>query len=134
MKVLQERGALVFEPRRFVELRKKPFWLQFLSSESTGMGIFYTLNVFCIQARLQHAIQCALCLHEQPIRVTYCPKTCCYCKLRRGLCTLLSMTSCSYIPCYQRGRPGISRGGQDMALVALACTACLQTSREWLAH
>lgn len=47
----QERGALVFEPRRFVELRKKPFWQQFLSSESTGMGIFYTLNVFCIQAR-----------------------------------------------------------------------------------
>lgn len=50
MGVLQERGALVFEPRRFVELRKKPFWKQFLSSESTGMGIFYTLNVFCIQA------------------------------------------------------------------------------------
>jgi len=47
--MLQERGALVFEPRRFVELRKKPFWKQFLSSESTGMGIFYTLNVFCIQ-------------------------------------------------------------------------------------
>ena len=43
-------GELVFEPRRFVELRKKPFWQQFLSPESTGMGIFYTLNVFCIQA------------------------------------------------------------------------------------
>ena len=47
----QERGELVFEPRRFVELRKKPFWQQFLSPESTGMGVFYTLNVFCIQAR-----------------------------------------------------------------------------------
>ena len=46
----QERGELVFEPRRFVELRKKPFWQQFLSPESTGMGVFYTLNVFCIQA------------------------------------------------------------------------------------
>ena len=55
MEVLQERGALVFEPRRFVELRKKPFWKQFLSSESTGMGIFYTLNVFCIQACLRTA-------------------------------------------------------------------------------
>ena len=41
----------MFEPRRFVELRKKPFWQQFLSPESTGMGVFYTLNVFCIQAR-----------------------------------------------------------------------------------
>ena len=40
---------LVFEARRFVELRKKGFWKQFLSPESTGMGIFYTLNVFCIQ-------------------------------------------------------------------------------------
>ena len=58
----------MFEPRRFVELRKKPFWLQFLSSESTGMGIFYTLNVFCIQARLQHANHCRLRMHEQPIQ------------------------------------------------------------------
>jgi hypothetical protein len=33
-----------------VELRKQTFWTQFLSAESTGMGIFYTLNVFCIQA------------------------------------------------------------------------------------
>ena len=49
---MQERGALVFEPRRFVELRKKPFWQQFMSAESTGMGIFYTLNVFCIQVQL----------------------------------------------------------------------------------
>ena len=42
----------MFEPRRFVELRKKPFWQQFMSAESTGMGIFYTLNVFCIQVQL----------------------------------------------------------------------------------
>ncbi len=65
---MQERGALVFEPRRFVELRKKPFWKQFLSSESTGMGIFYTLNVFCIQARLQHTFH--LCTHWEPIALT----------------------------------------------------------------
>lgn len=42
-------GPLVFEARRFVELRKKSLWQQFLSSESFGMGLFYTLNVFCIQ-------------------------------------------------------------------------------------
>ena len=42
-------GPLVFEARRFVELRQKSFWQQFLSSESFGMGVFYTLNVFCIQ-------------------------------------------------------------------------------------
>ncbi len=41
----------MFESRRFVELRKQGFWKQFFSAESTGMGIFYTLNVFCIQAR-----------------------------------------------------------------------------------
>lgn len=46
---VQEHGVLVFESRRFVELRKKGFWKQFFSAESTGMGIFYTLNVFCIQ-------------------------------------------------------------------------------------
>jgi len=46
----QEWGALVFESRRFVELRKQTFWTQFLSNESFGMGVFYTLNVFCIQA------------------------------------------------------------------------------------
>lgn len=50
--LLQEWGALVFESRRFVELRKQTFWTQFLSNESFGMGVFYTLNVFCIQARL----------------------------------------------------------------------------------
>ncbi|BDA48190.1 probable solute carrier family 43 member 3 at N-terminal half [Coccomyxa sp. Obi] len=44
-----EHGSLVFESRRFVELRKQGFWKQFTSAESTGMGIFYTLNVFCIQ-------------------------------------------------------------------------------------
>jgi hypothetical protein len=49
--VLQEHGALVFESRRFVELRKQTFWRQLTSNESTGMGIFYTLNVFCIQVR-----------------------------------------------------------------------------------
>lgn len=53
-------GPLTFEARRFVELREKRFWAQFVSAESTGMGVFYTLNVFCIQfylgtARLQLA-------------------------------------------------------------------------------
>eukprot|EP00208_Stichococcus_sp_RCC1054_P002385 CAMPEP_0206140458 /NCGR_PEP_ID=MMETSP1473-20131121/9531_1 /ASSEMBLY_ACC=CAM_ASM_001109 /TAXON_ID=1461547 /ORGANISM="Stichococcus sp, Strain RCC1054" /LENGTH=615 /DNA_ID=CAMNT_0053534611 /DNA_START=553 /DNA_END=2400 /DNA_ORIENTATION=+ len=42
-------GPLVFEPRRFVELRKKDFFTQALSAESLGMGLFYTLNVFWIQ-------------------------------------------------------------------------------------
>ena len=39
----------VFEPRRFVELRKQNFWKQVKSAESFGMGLFYTLNVFFIQ-------------------------------------------------------------------------------------
>ena len=38
-------GPLVFEARRFVELRKKSFWDQFMSAESFGMGVFYTANV-----------------------------------------------------------------------------------------
>lgn len=42
-------GPLVFEPRRYVELRKKDFVTQALSAESLGMGLFYTLNVFWIQ-------------------------------------------------------------------------------------
>lgn len=42
-------GPLVFEARRFVELRKKTFKEQFLSTESFGMGVFYTLNVFFLQ-------------------------------------------------------------------------------------
>jgi MFS family permease len=42
-------GPLVFEARRFVELRKKTFKEQFLSAESFGMGVFYTLNVFFLQ-------------------------------------------------------------------------------------
>ncbi len=59
----QEWGALVFESRRFVELRKQTFWTQFLSNESFGMGVFYTLNVFCIQAgpRLRAAILTYTC-------------------------------------------------------------------------
>ncbi len=61
----------MFEPRRFVELRKKPFWKQFLSSESTGMGIFYTLNVFCIQACLQHTLH--LCMDWASIALTINP-------------------------------------------------------------
>lgn len=44
-------GPLVFESRRWVELRKQSFMRQLLSAESTGMGIFYTLNVFCIQVQ-----------------------------------------------------------------------------------
>ena len=39
----------MFESRRWVELRKQSFKRQMLSAESTGMGIFYTLNGFCIQ-------------------------------------------------------------------------------------
>jgi hypothetical protein len=42
-------GPLVCEARRFVELRKKSFKEQFLSTESFGMGVFYTLNVFMLQ-------------------------------------------------------------------------------------
>jgi MFS family permease len=42
-------GPLVFEARRFVELRKKSFKEQFVSAESFGMGVFYTLNVFFLQ-------------------------------------------------------------------------------------
>ncbi len=46
-------GPLVFEARRFVELRKKSLWQQFLSAESFGMGLFYTLNVrLCIWPQL----------------------------------------------------------------------------------
>ena len=39
----------MFEPRRFVELRKQSFWTQVKSAESFGMGLFYTLNVFFLQ-------------------------------------------------------------------------------------
>jgi len=39
-------GPLIFESRRFVELRKRTFKEQFMSTESFGMGVFYTLNVF----------------------------------------------------------------------------------------
>jgi hypothetical protein len=46
----------VFEPRRFVELRKKDFVTQALSAESFGMGIFYTVNVFWIQFYLGGAL------------------------------------------------------------------------------
>lgn len=46
---LLPQGPLVFEARRFVELRKKSFKEQFFSSESFGMGVFYTLNVFFMQ-------------------------------------------------------------------------------------
>ena len=42
-------GPLVFEARRFVELRKLSFFEQFKSSESFGMGCFYTLCVFTMQ-------------------------------------------------------------------------------------
>lgn len=43
-------GPLVFEARRFVELRKKSLWQQCLSAESFGMGLFYTLNVSSLLA------------------------------------------------------------------------------------
>jgi len=58
----------VFESRRFVELRKQTFWTQFLSNESFGMGVFYTLNVFCIQAwaRSRHAHIMFLSLRGNP--------------------------------------------------------------------
>ena len=49
-------GPLVFEARRFVELRKKSLWQQFLSAESFGMGLFYTLNVrLCLWLQLLSA-------------------------------------------------------------------------------
>ena len=50
-------GPLVFEARRFVELRKKSLWQQFLSAESFGMGLFYTLNVSSL---LTKAHMCSL--------------------------------------------------------------------------
>lgn len=53
-------GPLVFEARRFVELRKKSFSDQFWSSESFGMGIFYTLNVFLMQFYLGAQPPCLL--------------------------------------------------------------------------
>ncbi len=45
-------GPLVFESRRFVDLRKKSFSEQVRSAESLWMGVFYTLNVFFQQVRL----------------------------------------------------------------------------------
>ena len=44
-------GPLVFESRRFVDLRKKSFSEQVRSTESLWMGVFYTLNVFFQQVR-----------------------------------------------------------------------------------
>jgi hypothetical protein len=46
-------GPLVFESRRFVDLRKKSFSEQVRSTESLWMGVFYTLNVFFQQVRLE---------------------------------------------------------------------------------
>ncbi|KDD76078.1 hypothetical protein H632_c366p1 [Helicosporidium sp. ATCC 50920] len=42
-------GPLVFEARRFVDLRKETFWRQLLSPGFAGMCIYYTLNVFALQ-------------------------------------------------------------------------------------
>lgn len=53
----------VFEPRRFVELRKKDFVTQALSAESFGMGIFYTVNVFWIQFYLGADSPPATCIY-----------------------------------------------------------------------
>ena len=47
--LIQVWGPLIFESRRFVELRQKDLWQQITSAESTGLGLFYTLNIFCIQ-------------------------------------------------------------------------------------
>ena len=49
-------GPLVFESRRFVELRKKTFSEQVRSTESLWMGIFYTLNVFFQQVRRERDV------------------------------------------------------------------------------
>jgi len=66
----------VFEPRRFVELRKQNFWKQVKSAESFGMGLFYTLNVFFIQFYLgaQQATLWAgtLSLHSWMLRMPWC--------------------------------------------------------------
>ncbi len=53
-------GPLVFEARRFVELRKKSLWQQFLSAESFGMGLFYTLNVSPPASAPRHLMICSI--------------------------------------------------------------------------
>lgn len=53
---MQVWGPLIFESRRFVELRQKSLWQQITSAESTGLGLFYTLNIFCIQVMADSAL------------------------------------------------------------------------------
>lgn len=61
--LVQVWGPLVFESRRFVELRQQTLWKQVISAESTGMGLFYTLNIFCIQAC--HTFHCLRTNYER---------------------------------------------------------------------
>lgn len=42
-------GPVVFEARRFVEIRRKTFMEQLFSVEFGAMGVFYTLNIFFLQ-------------------------------------------------------------------------------------
>jgi hypothetical protein len=84
----------VFEPRRFVELRKKTFVTQALSAESFGMGIFYTVNVFWIQfylgASIPHAIRICPCCRIMPCHhlASHVPRQC-------TLSTILSCDRCA---------------------------------------
>lgn len=71
----------MFEPRRFVELRKKDFMTQALSAESLGMGLFYTCNVFWIQFYLGAAL-CACSL-----------TACSLLRVEHGCSTALGMSS-----------------------------------------
>ena len=56
--IVQVWGPLIFESRRFVELRQKSLWKQITSAESTGMGLFYTLNIVVIQVASQNDYSC----------------------------------------------------------------------------
>ena len=70
-------GPLVFEARRFVELRKKSLWQQFMSADSFGMGLFYTLNVsvtslLCCVVLLGCTILYCLTHDSRCLRILWC--------------------------------------------------------------
>ena len=71
-------GPLVFEARRFVELRKKSLWQQFLSAESFGMGLFYTLNVSLLLTLFLYLLsQCGIRLDRTPLVNAWMPASNC---------------------------------------------------------
>ena len=70
-------GPLVFEARRFVELRKKSLWQQFKSSESFGMGFFYTLNVRCpCVLEMPCVVSCSACVQKAIFTNTFVRSAC----------------------------------------------------------